>query len=166
MSGDAVITFSGKADQLLQTYTQMNSANATYDKGLLKLQISTKELNKLEREGLAITKMNLTAKERYTENVNLARRALDHGKISMESYNRELSRQKQLLDQAEGGGQRFTGVLKGIGAAAGVAVAGIQALIAEEQKLANIKRAAADANVAYGEILARTVNNFSDDATM
>lgn len=125
-----------------------------------------KQESKVSAFAAQATDRHTTAKARYTENVRLAKRALDSGKISLETYNAELAYQKRLLDEAEATGTRFAGTLKAVGAAAAIAVAGIQALAAEEEKRNRLRQAAADENVAYGEVLARTMNNFTADATV
>ena len=135
-------------------------------KDTVALAEAEKAEQKVQAAGISITNANRTARERYNENIRLAKQALDAGTISLETYNRELARQKKILDEADGSGQRFAKTLAVIGAGAVAAAAGVQALILEEQKLRNLKQQSADQNVTYGEVLARTMNNFTEDDTV
>jgi len=122
--------------------------------------------NKAKAEAEAITNRNKTAVERHAEGLKAAKKAYDSNRISLQTYNREVARLDAELGKTKGGLSSFLETAAKLGAVA-TAVKVVGAALAQEADVQRVRdRQAADEHVSYGEVLGRTINNFTADKTV
>ena len=116
------------------------AAQATYKeatKDVKALADAERAEAKAKQHAADVTNANKTAQDRYIENVRAAKKALDQGRISQETYNRELTRQQAMLKETPSSFGTWVGSIATVAVAYGAVTRVMQSVIAHQQDILN-----------------------------
>lgn len=180
-SNTAETVFTGNADDLVAAYQQVREENRRQEEQLRELKRANREAHQEEKQNLRDAQRMMreveTPLETYRRKVEEIEKAYESGQIDQETYNRQLEKQKSLLEQNGSAADTFGGKLNAgvsrfvtqmAGFAAGLVSinAVIGAIRAEAEAFRQRNAQAALANTDFGVIMRNTRNMFTADDTV